>query len=73
MQVPGTPVFSFKGRALASKPNPSSKGKKFLCEVEYAEDAAKEDRLAIMRYAVYLKRREQRRVARGEDLIDKKP
>ena len=73
VQVPGTPVFSFKGRALASKPNPSSKGKKFLCEVEYAEDADKEDRLAIMRYAVYLKRREQRRIARGEDMIDKKP
>ena len=73
VQVPGTPVFSFKGRALASKPNPSSKGKKFLCEVEYAEDADKEDRLAIMRYAVYLKRREQRRIARGEELIDKKP
>ncbi|MGM9998455.1 MAG: flagellar brake protein [Candidatus Bruticola sp.] len=72
VQIPGTPVFSFKGRALTSKPNTNSKGKKYLCEIEYAEDADKNDRMAIMRYAVYLKRREQRRALRGDDMGSKK-
>ena len=65
IQIPGTPVFSFKGRALKARPNPDPKSsRKYLCEVEYIDDASQSERLAIMRYAVYLKRREERRLAR---------
>ncbi|MCR4784584.1 MAG: flagellar brake protein [bacterium] len=73
IQIPGITPYSFKGRAMRSKPDPDAGGKKkFLCEIEYADDAAQEDRMSIMRYALYLKRREQRRRDRGEDDMSKK-
>jgi len=66
IQIPGAPVYSFKGRSISARPDPSS-NKKHLCEIEYSDDASREDRLAVMRYAVYLKRREYRRVQREGD------
>lgn len=66
IQIPGTPIYSFNGLAINSRQNPDAKGKRFLCEVEYAPDAPQADRLAVMRYALYMKRREFRRRQREE-------
>ncbi|MBQ7528786.1 flagellar brake protein [bacterium] len=66
VQIPGAPTYSFKGKATGARLDPNSKTKKYLCDIEYAEDANKDDKLSIMRYAVYLKRREERRKQRGE-------
>ena len=65
LEIPSAPDIRTKGRAVGSEKHPHLKGK-HLSEIEF-EDMSESDRDTILRYAIYSRRRQERRRERGED------
>lgn len=65
LEIPSAPDISTKGRAVGSEKHPDLKGK-HLSEIEF-EDMSDADRDTILRYAIYSRRRQERKRDRGED------
>lgn len=65
LEIPSAPDISTKGRAAGSEKHPTDK-RKHLSEIEF-EDISAEDRDTILRYAIYSRRRQERKRDRGED------
>lgn len=64
IEIPGAMGFSTSGNVIGSKPHPNDK-KKHLCEIEYV-DLSKQDINSILRYALYSKKRLERKAKRDE-------
>lgn len=62
IEMPSAPDFTTKARSIGNRIHPTMKSK-HLCEIEYT-DIDQHDAIDIMRYAVYARRREQRRLER---------
>lgn len=65
LEIPSAPDIRTKGRAVGSEKHPHLKGK-HLSEIEF-EDMSDQDRDTILRYAIYSRRRQERKRDRGED------
>lgn len=64
IEIPGAPEFSVKAHAVGSRTHPSLKNK-HLCEVEY-DNIAESESKAIIRYAIFAKKRLERQALREQ-------
>jgi c-di-GMP-binding flagellar brake protein YcgR len=64
LEIPGAAEVRAKGKVITSGKHPQDP-KKYLTEVEF-EDLPAKERDAILRYGVYLRKRQQRKEQRGE-------
>ncbi len=62
IEIPNAPDFSIKGRAVGSHAHPTIKNK-HVCEVEY-DNVTEAESSAIIRYAIFAKKRAERIAAR---------